>query len=73
MDTTCVLTCIKLLGMVDYQYQPDMNDPIAKLRVAMDNMDGKIFHTCAVHFISILSSQSRLYAPILFRKRKEST
>ncbi|KAI0734983.1 RNA polymerase III transcription factor IIIC subunit-domain-containing protein [Fomitopsis betulina] len=26
-------------SMVDYQYQPDMNDPIAKLRSAMDNMD----------------------------------
>ncbi|KAG6886058.1 hypothetical protein C0993_004048 [Termitomyces sp. T159_Od127] len=26
-------------SMVDYQYQPDMNDPVAKLRVAMDNMD----------------------------------
>ena len=27
--------------MVDYQYQPDMDDPIAKLRSAMDNMDGE--------------------------------
>ncbi|KAG6886925.1 hypothetical protein C0992_001609 [Termitomyces sp. T32_za158] len=26
-------------SMVDYQYQPDMNDPVSKLRVAMDNMD----------------------------------
>lgn len=26
--------------MVDYQYQIDMNDPVAKLRLAMDNMDG---------------------------------
>lgn len=26
--------------MVDYQYQPDMNDPISKLRLSMDNMDG---------------------------------
>ncbi|KZT74547.1 hypothetical protein DAEQUDRAFT_720727 [Daedalea quercina L-15889] len=26
-------------SMVDYQYQPDMNDPIAKLRSAMDAMD----------------------------------
>jgi len=36
-------------GMVDYQYQPDMNDPVAKLRVAMDNMDGK-FSPCPVNF-----------------------
>lgn len=27
-------------GMADYQYQPDINDPVAKLRTAMDNMDG---------------------------------
>lgn len=33
--------CARILGMVDYQYQPDMNDPIAKLRSAMDNMDGE--------------------------------
>ena len=26
--------------MADYQYQPDMSDPVAKLKVAMDNMDG---------------------------------
>ncbi|KAF9821024.1 hypothetical protein IEO21_01001 [Rhodonia placenta] len=26
-------------SMVDYQYQPDMDDPIAKLRTAMDTMD----------------------------------
>ena len=26
--------------MADYQYLPDMNDPLAKLRLAMDNMDG---------------------------------
>lgn len=29
-------------GMVDYQYKIDMNDPVAKLRLAMDNMDGKL-------------------------------
>jgi general transcription factor 3C polypeptide 5 (transcription factor C subunit 1) len=28
------------VGMVDYQYQVDPNDPVAKLRLAMDNMDG---------------------------------
>ena len=25
--------------MADYHYQPDMNDPVAKLRSAMNNMD----------------------------------
>jgi hypothetical protein len=32
--------------MVDYQYQPDMNDPAAKLRIAMDNMDGTLLALC---------------------------
>lgn len=26
--------------MADYQYTPDMSDPIAQLRLAMDRMDG---------------------------------
>lgn len=29
-------------GMADFQYQPDMSDPVAKLRLAMDTMDGII-------------------------------
>jgi general transcription factor 3C polypeptide 5 (transcription factor C subunit 1) len=29
--------------MADYQYQPDMNDPVSKLRLAMDNMDGRFY------------------------------
>jgi len=29
--------------MADYQFQPDMNDPLAQLRLAMDRMDGKQF------------------------------
>lgn len=28
--------------MADFQYQPDMSDPVAKLRLAMDTMDGNI-------------------------------
>lgn len=28
--------------MADYQFQPDMSDPIAQLRLAMDRMDGKL-------------------------------
>lgn len=27
-------------GMIDYQYFPNVDDPVAKLRSAMDNMDG---------------------------------
>ncbi|KAJ7283802.1 RNA polymerase III transcription factor IIIC subunit-domain-containing protein [Mycena rebaudengoi] len=30
---------VRFRGMADYQYQPDMNDPVSKLRLAMDNMD----------------------------------
>lgn len=28
------------LGMVDFQYQPDMLDPIAQLRMSMETLDG---------------------------------
>jgi general transcription factor 3C polypeptide 5 (transcription factor C subunit 1) len=28
--------------MVDFQYQPDMLDPIAQLRISMDNLDGSL-------------------------------
>ncbi|KAJ6629184.1 RNA polymerase III transcription factor IIIC subunit-domain-containing protein [Mycena sp. CBHHK59/15] len=30
---------VRFRSMADYQYQPDMNDPVSKLRLAMDNMD----------------------------------
>ena len=30
-------------GMADFQYLPDMNDPVAKLRMAMKNWDGQPF------------------------------
>ena len=30
-----------LVGMADFQYQPDMSDPVAELRKAMDSMDGE--------------------------------
>ena len=29
--------------MIDYQYFPNADDPVAKLRLAMDNMDGMCF------------------------------
>ncbi|KAG6911660.1 hypothetical protein DXG01_007910 [Tephrocybe rancida] len=35
-------------SMVDYQYQPDMNDPISKLRVAMDEMDVDALQTYTI-------------------------
>ncbi|KAH9940563.1 RNA polymerase III transcription factor IIIC subunit-domain-containing protein [Amylocystis lapponica] len=30
---------VRFRSMVDYQFQPDMSDPLAQLRSAMDNMD----------------------------------
>ncbi|KAF9468929.1 RNA polymerase III transcription factor IIIC subunit-domain-containing protein [Collybia nuda] len=35
-------------SMVDYQYQPDMNDPVSKLRVAMDNMDVDVLRSYTI-------------------------
>ena len=32
-------------GMVDYQVQPDPEDPITKLRLAMSTMDGTQAHS----------------------------
>lgn len=37
----CRTTFILSAGMADYQFQPDMSDPVAKLRIAMMNMDGE--------------------------------
>jgi hypothetical protein len=35
-----LFSCLVFVGMADYQFLPDMNDPVAKLRLAMDRMDG---------------------------------
>ena len=37
--------------MVDYQYFPDMDDPVAKLRLAMDNMDGTSSRVISIYLI----------------------
>ncbi|TFK43137.1 RNA polymerase III transcription factor IIIC subunit-domain-containing protein [Crucibulum laeve] len=39
---------VRFRSMVDYQYQPDMNDPVSKLRVAMDNMDVESIRTYVI-------------------------
>ena len=31
---------LSFTGMADYQFQPDVNDPVVNLRLAMENMDG---------------------------------
>lgn len=28
------------IGMADFQFLPDPNDPVSQLRTAMDNLDG---------------------------------
>lgn len=35
---------VRFRSMVDYQFLPDMNDPLAKLRLAMDSMDVETIH-----------------------------
>jgi hypothetical protein len=37
------------LGMADFQYFPDMEDPVAKLRMAMNKMDGMTAFFCALN------------------------
>ncbi|KAJ7117395.1 RNA polymerase III transcription factor IIIC subunit-domain-containing protein [Mycena crocata] len=39
---------IRFRSMADYQYQPDMNDPVTKLRLAMDNMDVEAIRTYVI-------------------------
>ncbi|KAJ7431284.1 RNA polymerase III transcription factor IIIC subunit-domain-containing protein [Mycena galericulata] len=39
---------VRFRSMADYQYQPDMNDPITKLRLAMDNMDVEAIRTYTI-------------------------
>jgi general transcription factor 3C polypeptide 5 (transcription factor C subunit 1) len=38
---TSLLMDIGISGMVDYQYQPDVNDPISELRLGMSDMNGR--------------------------------
>ncbi|KAJ7368086.1 RNA polymerase III transcription factor IIIC subunit-domain-containing protein [Mycena albidolilacea] len=39
---------VRFRSMADYQYQPDMNDPVTKLRAAMDNMDVEAIRTYVI-------------------------
>ena len=32
---------VSISGMADYQFQPDVQDPVIKLKKAMDDMDGE--------------------------------
>jgi hypothetical protein len=36
-----------VIAMADYQFHPEVNDPVVQLRRAMDNMDGKSRHGIA--------------------------
>lgn len=47
--------------MADYQYIPNMSDPVAQLRMAMDKMDGEMIVHGASHSVpDTLSVQSKL-------------
>ncbi|KAJ7499127.1 RNA polymerase III transcription factor IIIC subunit-domain-containing protein [Mycena latifolia] len=39
---------VRFRSMADYQYQPDMNDPVTKLRLAMDSMDVEAIRTYVI-------------------------
>ncbi|KAJ7667797.1 RNA polymerase III transcription factor IIIC subunit-domain-containing protein [Mycena polygramma] len=39
---------VRFRSMADFQYQPDMNDPVTKLRLAMDNMDVEAIRTYVI-------------------------
>ncbi|KAJ6516097.1 RNA polymerase III transcription factor IIIC subunit-domain-containing protein [Mycena sanguinolenta] len=39
---------VRFRSMADYQYQPDMDDPVTKLRLAMDNMDVEAIRTYVI-------------------------
>ena len=34
-------TCSPFSGLADYQYNPDPEDPVSKLRMAMEDLDGQ--------------------------------
>lgn len=63
--------------MVDYQYFPDMDDSVTKLRLAMDNMDGMCFTRSSIlilksiFFVSVqalcsytIPKEDKAYKPI---------
>lgn len=47
------------VGMVDYQYFPEPNDPVSSLRMAMSEMDGMILLR-AFKIISLTFCNSKL-------------
>lgn len=63
-----------IIGMADYQYFPNMDDPVAKLRLAMDNMDGT--HPLSDLLLpnrSMILYQCKLSARIQFQRKIKAT
>ena len=63
-------------GVVDYQYQVDMNDPVAKLRIAMNSLDGILpclIKENDVHELCPCLYQLTRYKHTPFPKRKKTT
>ena len=40
-DYAYVGTCAHFIGIADFQFQPNMNDPVSKLRIGMEKLDGE--------------------------------
>lgn len=61
-------------GMADFQYQPDMEDPISKLRVSMAQLDGERLLDDLLSCENIISSRKpMLYVNIGSPRRKKTT
>lgn len=58
--------------MADYQYQPDENDPVSKLRDAMGRMDG-MSNIIMISSRAIDDLQWTVFSHIAYRKRKKTT
>lgn len=61
--------------MADFQYQPDMSDPVAKLRLAMDTMDGNVTSVSRLFTTStkMFGSQLTQFVRIQFPRRRKTT
>jgi hypothetical protein len=58
--------------MADYQFQPDMNDPVAKLRRAMDSMDGEVSIVVLLAPGMLIHIQLKQSPDTQYRKRKKT-
>ena len=55
-----IYTLTPRIGLADYQYNPDLEDPVSKLRIAMENLDGQ-YRRCGLlasepHLLQLMRS-----------------